>query len=37
MARHPVFRDRQRVRLVAVGTRLPGVVRERRSTVGVTK
>jgi hypothetical protein len=34
IARHRVFRERQRARLVAVGTRLPGVVRERRATVG---
>jgi hypothetical protein len=37
IARHRAFRERQRARLVAVGMRLSGVVRERRSTVGVTK
>jgi len=34
---HRAFRGRQRARLVAVGMRLSGVVRERRSTLGVTK
>jgi hypothetical protein len=39
-ARVRVFRERRRARiarLAAVGTRLPGVVRERRSTIGVTR
>jgi hypothetical protein len=37
IARHRTFRERQRARLVAAGMRLSGVVRERRSTLGVTK
>jgi hypothetical protein len=32
--RRDLFRERQRARLVAVGTRLPGVVHERRAAVG---
>ena len=36
IALHRAFRERQRARLVAVGMRLSGVVRERRSTLGVT-
>jgi hypothetical protein len=37
MARQGAFRVRQRARLVTVGMRLSGVVREQRSTLGVTK
>lgn len=34
---HRAFRERQRARLVAVGMRLSGVVRERRAPLDVTK
>jgi hypothetical protein len=34
---HRAFRERHRARLVAVGMRLSGVVRERRSTLGIIK
>ena len=36
IARHRAFREHQRARLVAVGMRRSSVVRERRSTVGVS-
>jgi len=35
MARQRVFRERQRAQLVAVGTHLPGVARERQSAIGL--
>jgi hypothetical protein len=37
IARHRAFREHVRGCLVAVGMRLSGVVRERRSTLGVIK